>query len=515
MNKKLKDLEKDNEKSNNKEEEIEEKNNQINELVSKLNDNEIQIKHLKFDNDKDLKKLENNIIEKEKKIKSMSDNLNEVQNDNEELIKENKKIKIQIKQMKDNNNNDSNVNNELMNIMEQNTQLIKEKNDLEKELSLLKDNNILITEENNNYKKENDSLNNKINKISEENNKLKKIIKEKDKEIKDIKEINTALIENQKNQVEQEFNLSPSTHKIITSKRYKKLIWYLIYKKNDSKKKDQNSEENNYSNYKWVTGLILKKDKLNKYNKYETEEQTIKEMQDYIFALQKKLERKEESLIIMDYKNYKNKKLIEQKHNKTANIKELSINNLIEDISKNTLGENTANFSAINEVNQLKNEISKLKEEIKAKEKLESVMPKDINIVSQDDNSGFLDEDIKENKNGGMLDFIKISNNDNMEETNSRRSGAQKKVDDYLNKGLIGENDLDIIKQNEEQMKLLKNEIKEKNNKFNMLSEQIEELFKNIKLDMKNKPQIVQIYQILGKSPEEINKIVNKKKSLF
>ena len=289
----------------------------------------------------------------------------------------------------------------------------------------------------------------------------------------------------------------------------------LNLQKNDSKIKDQNSEENNYSNYKWVTGLILKKDKLNKYNKYETEEQTIKEMQDYIFALQKKLERKEESLTIMDYKNYKNKKLIEQTHNKTANIKELSINNLIEDISKNTLGENTANFSAINEVNQLKNEISKLKEEIKAKEKLESVMPKDINIVSQDDNSGFLDEDIKENKNGGMLDFIKISNNDNMEETNSRRSGAQKKVDDYLNKGLIGENDLDIIKQNEEQMKLLKNEIKEKNNKINKLSEQIEELFKNIKLDMKNKPQIVQIYQILGKSTEEINKIINKNKNLF
>ena len=289
----------------------------------------------------------------------------------------------------------------------------------------------------------------------------------------------------------------------------------LNLQKNDSKIKDQNSEENNYSNYKWVTGLILKKDKLNKYNKYETEEQTIKEMQDYIFVLQKELERKEESLEIMDYKNYKNKKLIEQTHNKTANIKELSINNLIEDISKNTLGENTANFSAINEVNQLKNEISKLKEEIKAKEKLESVMPKDINIVSQDDNSGFLDEDIKENKNGGMLDFIKISNNDNMEETNSRRSGAQKKVDDYLNKGLIGENDLDIIKQNEEQMKLLKNEIKEKNNKINKLSEQIEELFKNIKLDMKNKPQIVQIYQILGKSTEEINKIINKNKNLF
>ena len=433
------------------------------------------------------------------------------------------------------NNNDSNVNNELMNIMEQNNQLIKEKNELQKELSILKDNNILFTEEMNNYKKENDSLKNKINKLSEENNQinnnneeLRKIINEKEKEIKDTKEINTALIEKQKNQIEQEFNLSPSTHKIITSKRYKKLIWYLIYKKKETKKKEQNSEENNYSNYKWITGLILNKDKISKYNKFETEEQTIKDMQDYIFTLQKKLERKEESLSIMDYKN---KKLIEQTHNKTANVKGLLKNNLIGDISKNTIGDNKANFSAMNEVNQLKNEISRLKEEIKAKEKLESGIPKDINIISQDDNSGFLEEDIKENKEGGMLDFIKTTNNDNIEETNSRRSGipggksqislnndykaSEKKVDDYLNKAVIEENDFDIIKQNEEQMKLLKNEIKEKNNKFNMLSEQIEELLKNIKLDMKNKPQIVQICQILGKSPEEVNKIINKKKSIF
>jgi len=250
-------------------------------------------------------------------------------------------------------------------------------------------------------------------------------------------------------------------------------------------------------------------------------------MQDYIFTLQKKLERKEESLSIMDYKN---KKLIEQTHNKTANVKGLLKNNL-GDISKNTIGDNKTNFSAMNEVNQLKNEISRLKEEIKAKEKLESGIAKGINIISQDDNSGFLEEDIKENKEGGIFDLIKTTNNDNMEETISRRSGipggksqkslnndykaSEKKVDDYLNKAVIEENDFDIIKQNEEQMKLLKNEIKEKNNKFNMLSEQIEELLKNIKLDMKNKPQIVQICQILGKSPEEVNKIINKKKSIF
>ena len=48
-----------------------------------------------------------------------------------------------------------------------------------------------------------------------------------------------------------------------------------------------------------------------------------------------------------------------------------------------------------------------------------------------------------------------------------------------------------------------------------MLKEQFEELMKNIKCDLKNKPQIVQICQIFGKSPDEINKIVNKKKSIF
>ena len=373
------------------------------------------------------------------------------------------------------------------------------------------------------------NINDNYNQINNKYYELKKIINEKEKEIKDIKEINTALIEKQKNQVEKESNISPITHKIITSKRYKKLIWYLIYKKKE--KKEENNEENNYNNYKWITGLILNKEKINKYNKFETEEQTIKEMQDYIFALQKKLERKEESLSIMDYKN---KKLIEQNHNKTANIKGILKNNLIGDISKNTIGEqNKVNYSAVNEINQLQNEISKLKEEIKAKEKLESGIPKDINIIEQDNNSGFLDEDIKDNKTGGMLDFIK-NNNEIMDDTNSRRSGipggisiksqisstneykaSEKKVDDYLNKGIIEENDLDIIKQNEEQMKLLKDEIKEKNNKLNMLTEQIDELMKNIKCDMKNKPQIVQICQILGKSPEEVNKIINKKKSIF
>ena len=169
----------------------------------------------------------------------------------------------------------------------------------------------------NSFKRENNTLQKKLNKLSEENininenynqinskyYELKKIINEKDKEIKESKEIYTALIEKQKNQIEEESKISPTNHKIITSKKYKKLVWYLIYKKKENNKEIK--DENNYNNYKWITGLILNKDKLDKFNKFESEEQKIKEMEEYIFTLQKKLERNEESLSIMDYKNKK------------------------------------------------------------------------------------------------------------------------------------------------------------------------------------------------------------------
>ena len=184
---------------------------------------------------------------------------------------------------------------------------------------------------------------------------------------------------------------------------------------------------------------------------------------------------------------------------------------------------------------ELQNEILKLKDEIKAKEKLEQAIPNNIYIKHQenDDDSGFLDEDIKEDKLGGMMDFIKTKT-DGFEETNSRKSAApgvstnsqrssnndykasERKVDEFLNKGAIEENDLDIVKQMNDQMKCLKDEIKDINNKYNLLSGQVKELLKNIKCDMKIKPQIVQICQIFGFSPETINKIVtNKKKGIF
>ena len=265
---------------------------------------------------------------------------------------------------------------------------------------------------------------------------------------------------------------------------------------------------------------------MGKYNEFQTDEQKLKDMQELLFDLQKKLERKEESLSIMDYKN---KKLIEANHNKTANVKGNLKTNLIGDISKNNITSNQNKNNSATEIIQLQNEISKLKDEIKAKEKFESGIPKNINYIDyQIEDSGFFDEDIKENKVGGMMDFIK-NKNDIFEEENTRKSGvpvvstkslvssdykaSERKVDEFLNKGVIEENDFDIL---QVQLKCLKDEIKDTNNKYNLLSEQVKELLKNIKCDMKIKPQIVQICQLFGYSPETIKRIVtNKKKNIF
>ena len=92
---------------------------------------------------------------------------------------------------------------------------------------------------------------------------------------------------------------------------------------------------------------------------------------------------------------------------------------------------------------------------------------------------------------------------------------SERKVDEFLSKGVNEDNDLDIGKQIQGQLNFLKKEIKEKDNKFNSLSEQVKELLKNIKCDMKNKPQVSQICQILGYSPQTINKIVTNKKKVI
>ena len=65
-------------------------------------------------------------------------------------------------------------------------------------------------------------------------------------------------------------------------------------------------------------------------------------------------------------------------------------------------------------------------------------------------------------------------------------------------------------------MTFIKKQLKEINLKYEQLSEQVKELLKNIKCDIKIKPQISQICQILGFSPQTTARIItNKKTGIF
>jgi len=65
-------------------------------------------------------------------------------------------------------------------------------------------------------------------------------------------------------------------------------------------------------------------------------------------------------------------------------------------------------------------------------------------------------------------------------------------------------------------MILLKEELKDTKTKLEQLIGQVKELLKNVKCDMKTKPQFVQICQILQLSPQTTNRIItNNKKGII
>ena len=139
-------------------------------------------------------------------------------------------------------------------------------------------------------------------------------------ESKSSKETNNVYNENNKaiiksNKINKNVNISLKKEikviNIIQEKNEKKVLQQ-DNKKNSSKNPSQKIDENNYSNYIWVTGNIIKREKLKNFNPFEDEGKKILELQQYIFELQKKLEKKEESISKLDYKN---KKLNEQIQN--------------------------------------------------------------------------------------------------------------------------------------------------------------------------------------------------------
>ena len=106
-----------------------------------------------------------------------------------------------------------------------------------------------------------------LNKLNTKYKENKKILGEKEKELNDMKEASQAILMKQKTQKEKEVFIDKDKCKIITDQKYKNLKWYLIYEKNE--------DENNYENYRWVTGSIIKEDQLDKYNKYQSDSQRI------------------------------------------------------------------------------------------------------------------------------------------------------------------------------------------------------------------------------------------------
>ena len=415
--------------------------------------------------------------------------------------------------------------------------------------------------------KENINLKSKLNQISAEYSDLDtkfkemntkyesqgKDLKNKETELNNMKEISKAMIEKEKKKMEEEQNIDPSNSTIISSKNHKKLTWYLIYKYNKNTNK-QKPDENNYSNYHWVAGNIIRRDKLKNFNTFEDDEKKIMELNQYIFDLQKKLEKKEESISKLDYKN---KKLNEQIQNKTAGVKGGDfVLSRISDSDKNKMKNNFANSissndGGINEMEKFKkileqlndsnkretllhNEINELKTKLKKKEEFESGIPQDIKgIDNKLNDSGFLDDDFKQSHNEGVFNFIKesqnrISLNKNDEVLASTRTDresmkknendtfnykAEKKADEFLREGLGDDSEYNEFKEMQKQMTFIKKQLKEVMLKYDQLSEQVKELLKNIKCDMKIKPQISQICQILGYSPNTTARIVSNKKS--
>ena len=305
--------------------------------------------------------------------------------------------------------------------------------------------------------KEEKALNNDINTLNIKYKENKKILTEKEKELNDLKEASQAILIKQKNLIEKENTIDKDKCKIITDKIHNNLKWYLIYEK----KNNEINIEEQYDNYRWVTGLIIKDEYLDRYNKYQSDTQRIKDLEDYVLNLQKKLEAKEESMSKLDYKN---KKLIQEIHNKTGETRH--IHNVLSRGVSSKIKKNTSTELSTNCNDNIFAELNKKKDKINDEEKIANLM-------------------------------------------------SQQKVDEFLNKNAGEEEDFDEVKQIQKQMKFLKKELKETRNILELLTDQVKELIKNVKCDNKNKPQIVQICQLLNLSPETTKRIVtNNKKGI-
>ena len=589
---KIEELKEDIEGLNEKfEKEINEKNEIIEKLNAKINELENKYKETRNKNEeliKDNNKLYSDNVKLKKNVNKLNEDLENQQNLKEELETENNKIKDKNDQLindknellqkmisiqdKYNNsqkeienikNNNNNLMGQIQNFTEPSGVKFKQSasNTLSKN-SKTNNNEINDNEEdskninnnklfgNNNKdddfdKKENEKLQQKIIALNEciqdLNNQLNSLTdkyKEQKKENNNLKQASQALLEKQKYELEQkdkkEF-ISPETHFIITKKTYKKLIWYLI---STIDPKNQNENDiNDYNNYKWVTELILPKTQLSKYNRMEEEEITINDLYSYKKKLKSELNDKN---IIINNKEYENKRINNDLQNKTASTSikggTFFLNKVLNNDKSNNINKSNSNHNFTNKYNansclggepmgdvekyknlldklndyseretKFQNEIIKLKSQLKNKEMLQSGM-NDIKNISHFYESNFIEDDKDEDKN--VIDFLS-------EVRKPKKKEEKKDEENFL--GILNdvpgnESDLDEVKGLKKLITYLKNDIKEKEKLINELMSNIKEIFKELKWSTKNSQRVSNIMKILGYTPEIIKIIIDNKK---
>ena len=530
--------------------------NEKNELLIKSNEEIIALK----EKEKNFEKINNENLNMKQNIEKINTELKNFQSQNEQLINEKNDLNKKILLLEDNYNNSIKEINDIkqlnfeLNEKIKNIQLKESKE--ENALKLLNTNNNL---NNNNIninneldinakeiQKENDvlqkrviQLNNLIEDLNTQINELNIKYSKLKKENINLTEASQALLEKQKQQMENKDkidNISPDTHYIITKKTYNKLIWYLISIINPN---DKNMAKNStYDNYKWVTELSIPKTQLNKFNKFEDDDAKINDLYSYIKTMQDKLEKKEDEL---NKKNYENIKLNDKLQNKTSNIKvgKLFLTKMLNNDKINN-NNNINNKSASNQNNTLKNnatsymggnnngdmekyknlldqlndyderekkfqsEISKLKSQLIEQEKLVSGV-KDINNIPFNMDSKY--DDIEDKK---IIDALNS-------ESKSKKKEENKDKDNENFLGILNdvpgeESDLDEIKGLKNLVAYLKKLIKDKDSLLNELLVQIKEMIKNLNWSIKNNQIVTKILTILGYTPEIIKIVTENKK---
>ena len=408
----------------------------------------------------------------------------------------------------------------------------KEIQELKEQINTSNKNLELINKEN--QKKEYEILLKRIEELSNQNNKLTKHINALNlKNISqnpNISPDNYTIIANKYHNKllwYLLFKKSSPPEVILDEKDYNNYIWIKEseIKKEDLYKYNEFEDEKNKINELKEFNMALQK-------KLEIKEEKINKLDYQNQKLSNQLHNKTANIkgINLLNKQSKDNSNFANSFNTEAAENERKYKNILEKLNDS----NKRNIHLHNQVLILK---EKLDEKDKLEKKFPHDL-KDIDPNLHD--SGFLDDDSFEDKERDINDLLNkepepksniienkennilTSNNSNNEEDlnkaiksfNSKDDPfkeSERKVDEFLAKGAGEADDFDEVKMINKQMNFLKEEIKDYRERMKKLVSEIKELFSKIKCNDKNRKNIVQICQILAFSPSIIDQIVNNK----